>query len=271
MTKKNTLILILTGVCSMIFSSCSFSKRIEKERDVVISGAEITEPVIISEDDCADLPESVKKWLVKSGVVGSAFPTHVYVEQSLDMLLNPEKDKITPGKSSQVFTLYPPAFLWSLDTKIIKGRDMFIDGKGSMQMKLASLFYVVNEAGSKLDESTMQRYLSEIIWFPHAALLPEISWREIDDRTAEATFTFKGISCKGTFIFNEAGLPCTFTAMRYKENKEDSQRQKWYIEMFDYTEFQGITIPRQGIVAWINESGEKYTWLYLTVDDVRYE
>jgi hypothetical protein len=73
------------------------------------------------------------------------------------------------------------------------------------------------------------------------------------------------------FIFNEEGLPCTFTAMRYKENKEDSQRQKWYIEMFDFAQFQGITIPRQGNVAWINKSGDKYTWLYLTVDNVRYE
>lgn len=81
-----------------------------------------------------------------------------------------------PFKAEQYFTPQQPAFVWKAHVKMMplvymNGRDKFENGKGEMLIKALSLVNVVNEGGdTKINESTMLRYLAEMCWFPSAAL-----------------------------------------------------------------------------------------------------
>ncbi len=60
--------------------------------------------------------------------------------------------------------------------------------------KMAGLFTLFDVRGEELDQGAMLRYLSEMIWFPIAFLGDNITWQEIDERSAQVTFHDSGTS-----------------------------------------------------------------------------
>ena len=44
---------------------------------------------------------------------------------------------------------------------VLRARDMYLEGKGHMLVKVASLFTVVDATGAEMDQGSMMRYLSE--------------------------------------------------------------------------------------------------------------
>jgi hypothetical protein len=97
----------------------------------------------------------------------------------------------------------------------VSGRDLFLDGEGQIQIKLYSMFEMVNESGDKIDRGALQRYLSEIVWFPAAAAEDYVRWSAVDSTSALATMTWGGISEDVTFHFDDAGLVSYVTANRF--------------------------------------------------------
>ena len=76
----------------------------------------------------------------------------------------------------------PYPILW------IDGKDKFIDGKGNFQIKLLSLFTVVDTKGNESDESELLRCLAKTSWFP-TSLLPNkyLHWEKVNSSSAKAT------------------------------------------------------------------------------------
>jgi hypothetical protein len=72
---------------------------------------------------------------------------------------------------------------------LLRIRDQYELGKGHMFGKLAGIVTILDVKGDELDQGTMVRYLNEIMWFPTAYLGENIGWEEIDDYTAQATYT----------------------------------------------------------------------------------
>jgi hypothetical protein len=68
--------------------------------------------------------------------------------------------------AEQFFTVDTPGFIWLVRTAMagmpVLGRDLFSDGQGSMEIRLAGLIPVVNVSNhERINESTIQRYLGE--------------------------------------------------------------------------------------------------------------
>lgn len=258
------LIIALTG-----YGSWDFSKNYNREVRELFSGIR-WDNTVLSSDMIYDLPAPVKNWLENSGVVGEKMIRCVRLKQTGLMLTKPGQTDWIEANSVQYITTDEPAFIWKVNMNMkrilnVTGRDLFKNGRGEMLIKLFSLLNIVNKSDKKISQSTMQRYLGEIVWYPSAAVSPYIKWKEIDSRTAEATMSYNGTEGTGTFQFDESGKLTKFSAMRYFED----ELLPWEITVIESKEVNGVTLPAKMEATWKLPSGD-WTWYKLEITEIEY-
>ncbi len=270
-TLPNVLIL---GVSLLLLGHWHFQQSIREEVAALLEKNHSTENRLVKEADLSALPNPVQNWLRHSGVIGKPFIQYGKVSQTAELQMKPEQAYWMKAKAIQYTTLVRPGFIWSVDVKMnsllsFQGRDKLDEGKGDMVIKLNSVFSIVDERGEKLDESTLQRYLGEMVWFPSLALSPYIDWEPIDEHTAKASMSYQGSSGSGTFHFNAKGEVTKFSALRYKGNEAEAKRYNWEMNILDYKTFEGIKVPAKMTSTWKLDSSD-WTWLKLEVTDIQY-
>ena len=175
----------------------------------------------------------------------------------------------------QSFSLKPPAFNWAVRVDAfplvqLSGRDKLTYGVGEMKIKLLSLINVVNEKeNEKVNSGSMLRFLGEICWFPTAALNDYISWEEIDNLTAKATFTQQNKVVSGIFKFSTEGELLSFEADRFYGGDEKATKHPWLREVLEYKVFDGIKVPSKCKVTWKLPEGD-FNWLNLEITTLEY-
>lgn len=269
---KYLLALIILIVVLIGYSLWSFNRQASSDIEALFSkqGAESN---IITEEMIIDLPGSVQRWLKYCGVVGKEDIQSVYLKQVGVMKLNPSQDQWIHSEAEQSFNTVQPQFTWRVKTSMfglpVVGRDDYINGEGKMLIKLAGLIPVVNLADHpKLSESTLQRFLGEIVWFPTAALKPYITWEAIDDLSARATMEYAGTKGSATFYFDEKGEPVRVLMPRYRDINDDVTTD-WEARIKAVQKVNGIIIPVELEASWLTEDGG-FTWYKFNVQDVKY-
>lgn len=265
----NIIILLLAIVG---FSLWNFNLQVNQERETILA-ENIMTGQIITEDLIKNLPIPVKRWLDYSGVIGRKQIETVYLRQKGFMKLKADQKNWMKAEAEQYFTIEQPSFIWNVKTSMmgipVVGRDLFKDGQGSMKIKLAGLLPVVNVANnSKVNESTIQRYLGETIWFPSAALSDYIEWEGIDNYSAKATMSYGDSSGSAVFHFDSRGKLIKFVALRYRDI-EDANPTEWIATVKKYENINGINIPTKLEASWNLEDG-MFTWYKFEIYDVRY-
>ena len=145
----------------------------------------------------------------------------------------------------------------------------FDDGKAEILIKLFSFVPVADEKNDKkVDQSALQRYLAEMVWFPSASLSEYLEWEEIDDFSAKATLTYNGTKGSGIFYFDETGQFKRFVAMRFKDTN-DNEPIEWTVIAKKTEERNGIKIPVECNAIWKLESKD-WTWLKLKITHIEY-
>lgn len=228
---------------------------------------------IITEDMIENLPPPVKCWLEYSGIIGREQIETVYLKQKGFMKLKPDQKKWMEAEADQYFTINQPSFVWKVKTSImgipVIGQDLFKEGQGSMKIKLAGFLPLVNVSGnSKINESTIQRYLGEIIWFPSAAISDYIEWEPIDESSAKATMSYGGSSGSAVFHFDSSGKLTKFRALRYRDI-EDTHPTEWIATVKKYENMNGINIPTKLEASWNLENG-MFTWYKFEIYNIQY-
>lgn len=270
-TLPNILILL---AASISYADYRFQHQVQDEVAELLRQSSGVQQRVLSQEHITALPKPVQQWLLHSGAVGKPFVRIGKVLQQAEMKMKPDQQEWMSASAVQYSTFDAPAFVWMVHGRMnsllsFQGRDKFQDGAGEMLIKLHSLINVVNERGEKLNESTMQRYLGEMLWFPSLACSPFITWEQLNDTTAKATMRYKGTSGSGTFYFNAQGDCKKFSALRYMGNEPDAKRYEWLMQIQGYKTFEGITVPAQMSATWKLEQGD-WTWLQLEVMDIQY-
>jgi len=264
--------IIILLVVIISFSIWQFQFQVEKEtKEILMENSSVKK--IVTDEMTKNLPLPIKKWLKNSGVIDRKIIQTVYLEQKWLMRLKPEQKEWIKSEAKQYFTTQKPSFIWSVKTSMkglpVVGRDLFKDGQGKMKIKLLGLLPVVDVyENSKTNQSTLQRYMGEIIWFPTAALSPYIKWELIDEKSVKATMTYNETVGSGIYYFNENGEPIKFVAKRYKD-VNDEKPTEWMAEILEYRIFDGIKIPSKIEASWMLEEG-KFIWYKFEIYDVRY-
>lgn len=279
------LFLVIAGVLILLISfagwmfdskTSDLMNRILSQTDEVpaIDVVKTPESTCLAENTMNDLPSSVRYWLISSGAVSYEHVRSVELTQRAYMKTDPSQKTSMEVNARQVFNVTRPSFVWSADVIMnpfvrLSGRDSFHEGRGQMVIRLFSMIPVVNAGDEKIDQASLQRFLSEIVWFPMAACHDYITWRSIDSSTAEATMNWMGTSGSVLFHFDESGHVVQITADRYMGNGDAASLRKWTVTNREFSTLNGVTVPVRSDVSWDLESG-RFTWYELEIVNLKH-
>lgn len=272
-----SLLVIITIIILFFIVSKSahvrFEKNANKEVNRLFNSTLKNNHEVIRKEDLANLPKPIQKWLENAQVIGKDKITTVRLKQKGLMRLKEEG----PWMNTQVeqyFRTDEPGFVWVANVQMaplfhFSGLDNYQEGQGEMGIKVLSLISVVDAKGPEINESTLLRYLSEMQWFPTAALNSYITWDAIDANSARATISYKGITTSGVFTINETGDLISVKAKRHKEVNGEYVLTDWGGVNKEFREFDGIRIPSKSDIIWYEPTGE-FNWFQLEVTEVDY-
>lgn len=269
--------IIVFIIIAFIFGNLHMNRRISKEVELLMGLSEEKNEKIgsklIKNEDLEKLPNPVEKWLKSTGIVGQKRIRAVSFSQTGKMRLDPNQDNWMEPVAKQYVRVDKPGYLWHVDLPMLplintRGRDLFYEGEGSMEIRIGSLIPVVNvKNNDKINESSLHRFLLELPWYPTAALEEYMTWEEIDKQSARGILSYNGISVEAIFYFNEDSSLVKIESLRYKENDEDAERIPCIGDIKGHTVVDGLKIPNRIDITWIID-GEPFTWYRLENFDI---
>lgn len=227
-----------------------------------------------------DLPEKVRKFVLdsykneNSQVINSNnkdiqknngkiinIPKKVELVQEGSLRLKKE-NSWSKSHATQVFIPRNYFFLWTLNLKMgpfeVLGRDRFLKGKAKMEIFFENFLKIAKSSDDgKINESTLQRYLAELVWMPVCLLDDSIEWEVIDSNSLKLTLVVSSVKASINIHFNADGLISKVSAMRFK-SAEDKSRSKWEVIIDEYSVFNQIRIPSKCRVVWADDNFEWY-------------
>lgn len=270
-----TLVLIFSGaLCALLFGLSRFNRLVRRDVEALRARAVARREAVVTEEMLKHLPAPVQRYLHHTGIVGRSFVNAVYLKQKGAMHPSAEGAWV-PLEAEEHYTVEPPGFVWSVTLRkgllpLARGRDMYAGGSGSMLIKAGSLFTVVDARGEEMDQGSMMRYLSEMIWFPTAFLGENISFEAVDDNAARVTLTDVGRSASATMYFDEEGRFKDFVAQRYRTVEGGYELETWSTPAYEYGELAGLRLPVRGGAVWKLAEGDlKYA--DITITDLEYD
>lgn len=242
-----------------------FSRETAREVRILSAGlsAELAERVRPEELDA--LPKPVARWLARAGVVGRPRVRTVVLRQR-GQLRAAIDQPFADATAEQYINVETPGFVWSVETSMkhapVLGRDAYLRGRGRMLISIGGLSSVIDATGAAIDHDTLLRFLAELVWCPSGALSPYVQWRALDDRSAEATMSYRGVAASAVFSFDEHGRVATITSRRYLGNGTAAKLETWTVQMTRWQTRHGVEVPTRGAVAWVlgGERFETYRW-----------
>ena len=259
--------IVLISIAAL--SYLNFNGRINREISGLLSGAKSEPGIVVTEEMLGNLPPPVQRYMTYSGVLGKAIPHTVRLKQ-VGRIRQDAKSAWMKLEAVEHYSTTPPGFIWkvympSRKFPLTLGRDAYLDGRGSMLIKMLSFISMVNAAGSEVDQGSMMRYLNEMAWFPAAFLGENISWKAIDDSSAEVTLTDRGKSVSAIMHFDPEGKPLNFVVKRYRMVGKGYDLETWSTPFTGCGEFEGLKLPVRGQGVWnLKESDLLYVELEVT-------
>ncbi|GGL16594.1 DUF6544 family protein [Streptomyces flaveus] len=263
-----------TGVCAGVLGHRAFNRLVRSDVLALLARTGAREETLITETMLQALPEPVQRYLRHTGIVGKPIVRTVHLRQKGRMRTGPGRPWI-PLDAEEHYSVQPPGFVWdgTMHLGLLpvgRARDMYLDGRGHMLVKAASLLSVVDARGEEMDQGSMMRYLSEMIFFPSAFLAANVSFEAIDDSSARVTLTDHGRSATGTMYVDEAGRLTDFVAQRYRMVDGRCDPETWSTPVTEYGEFEGLKLPIRGKAVWKLADGD-LEYIDVTITELQYD
>ena len=208
----------------------------------------------------AGLPAAVQKWLGRSGVIGKEKIYFVRMKQKIEIRSNPGDKKLC-FKAERYFSPQSPVLVWQTRMQKIPLTclNRNINAENNHDKILTSDLpwsdLIKASRNKKMNERTLLLYLSEICWFPSAALNKYIQWEAINTHSAKVTINCKGSIVSGVFEFDKNGDMVNFSSGNCCYNGQYAPVEKWQVEIKAYSQFNGIRIPGESEIKWKTTTG----------------
>jgi len=263
---------MLKAIASNVFfiASSNLSKEIGK----IFTHRSEHKLVIVTEEMLQALPDPVRKYLVYAGVVGKPIVHTVRLKQ-VGKIRKDNKKPWMNFDAKQYYSVNSPSFVWIAYMRIfglpiVRVRDLYMEGRGSILVKVLSLFTVGNTKGNEMDQGAMMRYLNEMMWFPSAFLGKNISFEPLDTHSARVTLKDLGKRITATMYFDDEGKLINFVAPRYRDMGNNKfELENWSTPIREYGEFEGLKLPLKGSGVWNLKEGD-LEYIDVTVTDLKY-
>ena len=253
----------------LVLGLWNFDQQVQQETRALLGNAKPATDDLITEEDLADLPAPVQRYLQYAGVVGKQ-PIHTaFVKQEGGFRTGPDQPWM-PFDGEETYTTQPPGFIWKarismFSLPILVVRDYYRDGEGRVLAKLGGLIAVADE---RADEASLMRYFNELMWMPTAYLGDNIEWEAVDGHHVRATIRDRGMTATALFTFGDEGEIVNFAADRFSSVTGDIER--WETPIDEWGEFQDFRVPLHGMGVWKLDDGD-FAYIDLEIVDVEYD
>lgn len=250
------------------------SSSLSKEIDKIFAHHQQKKQVLVTEEMLQKLPDPVKRYFMYTGMVGRPIVQTVRLKQ-VGRIRKDTKQPWMNFDAKQYYSVNPPGFVWIAYMRIfglpiVRVRDCYLEGRGSMLIKALSLFMIGNSVGKEMDQGAMMRYLNEMTWFPSAFLGKNISFEPIDSNSARITLRDMGKSVTATMYFDNEGKLINFTAPRYRDMGNGKfELENWSTPIREYGEFGGLKLPLKGSAVFNSKEGD-LEYIDVTVTDLEH-
>lgn len=262
------------GVAAILFvlwAYWSFDAAMRADVERLKSGAS-GDQAVVTEAMIAGLPGPAQRYVRYAGVVGKPIPTLVRLRQS-GRIRSSLDAAWMEFEAEEVYSTNPPAFVWRVflprfGMPVALGRDEYLEGKGSILIRMLALFPVADLAGEELAAAGLMRYLNEMTSFPAALLGSNVTITPVDDTSFAATISDRGMSATGTFIVDPDGRLTNFRAPRF--NTTTGTIETWETPFTAYAEMEGLKLPSAGAAVWKLPTGD-LAYIELEITELRYD
>jgi hypothetical protein len=269
-------LVILAGVVFGFLAHGPASLRRAYERDVDRGLAGVAPARLITDADLRHLPPPVERYLRTAGIVGQPRVSNFHVRMH-GRLRNGRTARWIPVTAEQYNFVDTPARLFYLNGSMfmvpVQGYHRYVGSAATMSVKAAALVPVVAVSGSEMNQSeTVTMFNDMCIMAPATLIDPAIVWESVDAHTARAAFANAGHTIRAELSFNESGELANFWSDDRYQTSPDGRTVKkvrWSTPLAGYRSFGQVRLASAGEARWHEPHGS-YTYLELTIDDVRY-
>ena len=264
---------VSAGLTAELLGLRAFSRLVHSDVQALAGRASRARAGVVTEDMLSGLPEPVRRYLRYTGLVGKPLVRTVYLRQQGRVRLAGQR--WIPLQAQEWFSVQPPGFVWDATMRVAgipagRARDTYLGGRGRMLIKAASLVTVADAGGEEMDQGSMMRYLSELMWFPSAFLEDNIFFRAVDATSARVTLTDHGKTATATLFFDSAGRLTNFVARRYAIAGKSRDLRTWSVPVSGYGKFEGLKLPVRVKAVWKLTEGDRED-IDVTLTDLRYD
>ncbi len=232
-------------------------------------------PPIVTDADLEPLPAPVRRYLRYTGTVGKPRIVNFRARFTGQFKRSPESGWM--DFSSQQYNFYDdPTRLFFIGSNLFgipfDALHLYIGRNATMQIKVASLFQVVDAKGDTMTRSeTVTLFNDMCIMAPATLIDTNIAWEPVDSLTARATFTNKGFTISALLSFNERGELVDFSSDdRFMSADGITYKNyRWTTPMKNYADFDGRKVATEAEVIWHMPGGD-YTYGRFLLQDIQY-
>ncbi|WP_435625270.1 DUF6544 family protein [Flagellimonas sp.] len=235
---------------SIFYAYYRFNKRVNKQAEFLFNLSGNTEK-LVSQEDLRHLPQIVRQYVLKVGVLGKCKDCHAIIKQSGN--IRQEKNKRWMAFTAKQFmSAKPLGFVWAARSFPIFVMDKSIAGEGETNVSFLGYLSLASEHSPKTHQSALGRCLGELVLYPVGFLNKDISWEIIDETSVKATIVQNHTSIEGVFYFDENGLINRFVTSRYRGDSIE----KFTGKIMGYEQKAGLLVPTELNATWNLKEGD---------------
>jgi hypothetical protein len=265
-------VVVLIGVGLLVLSYAKFLGDMGADVTRLVASAARSPVPVVTEAMIDALPPPAQRYFRNAAVVDQPIPRLVRLKQTGRIRSSADAGWMT-FEADETYSVNPPGFVWRAYfpaplTPMVLGRDEYLEGNGSIVMKLLAAMPVADEHGAELGPAGLMRYLNEMMWFPAAMLGPNVSIAAIDDTSFRLRIADRGMTAEATLFVDEAGRLTNFRARRF--NSATRQLETWETPITGYGTLSGLQLPVSGWAVWKLADGD-FAYIELDVTELTYE
>jgi hypothetical protein len=208
----------------------------------------------ITEKELAPLPQPVQRFLRAAGVVGTNEPRNMRIvfEGSLRGFDGPWM----PFTTVQTNSFDEPARFFWIDATMkglpTKGLHAYENGTATMLIKAMGLVPVMEAQGAEMDTAETVTWFNDLCLFAPGALLdPRITWSPVDEHSAKATFSHRGITISAVLVFDAADRLVDFISDdRFALVDGKPKKMRFSTPAREHRLINGLLLPGYGEAVW---------------------
>ncbi len=229
-------------------------KRYEDEVRAALGIYSQEATAVLTENDIAELPELVKKYIKYVGALGKPKVWNFRVEMSGKMRSDENQAWMAVNSVQYNFIGRPVRVFFIKGSKFgipAYGLHSYKNEEGIMLIKVLGLFPVVDQRGAEMNISDTVTVFNDMCVFAPATLVDKrIAWGAVGNNTVEAAFTNGNNRVSALLHFNETGELVNFvSADRYKIDGK-IERPTWSTPICGYKNYAGLYLSARASAKW---------------------